>query len=250
MKTCPKCHRTFEDSFSFCLEDGSVLSSPFNKIEPETVILSGTQNNFSPNKNKKNFWKAAFITLISIFAIGFIAAIFYLNDEKKKDVSNQNNAEKVYNSDSNNLATKTTPTVSSVVSPSPTVADNSDLNTNSKENVNNTLPSLTKTLEADTTNSVLKKLKQGISYARARKMLIDSGWQAVIGSPNRELFGQEEYVVNTLNFYEMESCSGTGVGFCRFLFKDVNKRKLVIVTVNNEEGIKGGPVVNNWSFEK
>jgi hypothetical protein len=30
MKSCPTCNRTFEDSFTFCLIDGSVLSAPFD----------------------------------------------------------------------------------------------------------------------------------------------------------------------------------------------------------------------------
>ena len=30
MKSCPTCNRTFEDSFSFCLIDGAVLSAPFD----------------------------------------------------------------------------------------------------------------------------------------------------------------------------------------------------------------------------
>ncbi|MDT4969417.1 MAG: hypothetical protein QOJ64_4154 [Acidobacteriota bacterium] len=30
MKSCPECKRTFADSFSFCLVDGSILSAPFD----------------------------------------------------------------------------------------------------------------------------------------------------------------------------------------------------------------------------
>jgi len=30
MKSCPACNRTFEDTFTFCLIDGSVLSAPFD----------------------------------------------------------------------------------------------------------------------------------------------------------------------------------------------------------------------------
>jgi hypothetical protein len=30
MKSCPTCNRTFEDSFTFCLIDGAVLSAPFD----------------------------------------------------------------------------------------------------------------------------------------------------------------------------------------------------------------------------
>ncbi|HEY0320689.1 MAG TPA: hypothetical protein VGC66_07050 [Pyrinomonadaceae bacterium] len=30
MKRCPTCNRTFEDTFTFCLIDGSILSAPFD----------------------------------------------------------------------------------------------------------------------------------------------------------------------------------------------------------------------------
>jgi hypothetical protein len=30
MKSCPTCRRTFEDTFTFCLVDGSILSAPYD----------------------------------------------------------------------------------------------------------------------------------------------------------------------------------------------------------------------------
>lgn len=35
MKRCPTCKRTFEDSLTYCLIDGSVLSPPFEEDEPD-----------------------------------------------------------------------------------------------------------------------------------------------------------------------------------------------------------------------
>ena len=35
MKSCPTCNRTFEDTFTFCLIDGSILSAPFDPAKPE-----------------------------------------------------------------------------------------------------------------------------------------------------------------------------------------------------------------------
>ena len=32
MKSCPTCNRTFEDTFTFCLVDGSILSAPFDPL--------------------------------------------------------------------------------------------------------------------------------------------------------------------------------------------------------------------------
>lgn len=36
MKSCPTCNRTFEDTFTFCLIDGSVLSAPFERDAPKS----------------------------------------------------------------------------------------------------------------------------------------------------------------------------------------------------------------------
>lgn len=35
MKSCPSCHRTFEDTLTYCLVDGSILSAPF---DPQATI--------------------------------------------------------------------------------------------------------------------------------------------------------------------------------------------------------------------
>ena len=43
MKKCSVCNRTFADEFSFCLEDGSLLSAPFNLHNEQETI-------FRPNK--------------------------------------------------------------------------------------------------------------------------------------------------------------------------------------------------------
>jgi hypothetical protein len=46
MKSCPICNRTFEDSFSFCLVDGAVLSAPY---DPQaTLALPHSQRTEPP----------------------------------------------------------------------------------------------------------------------------------------------------------------------------------------------------------
>lgn len=37
MKSCPECNRTFEDTFTFCLIDGSVLSAPIDPLATQTI---------------------------------------------------------------------------------------------------------------------------------------------------------------------------------------------------------------------
>lgn len=95
--------------------------------------------------------------------------------------------------------------------------------------------------------SIPKTFKQGISYAQARKILIDAGWQALALSSNREHFGGMNYLVNKLGYNEVETCSGTGMGFCRFVFINVNGQKLAVITVNNQLGQQ--PKVYGWRIE-
>lgn len=99
-------------------------------------------------------------------------------------------------------------------------------------------------------SSVLSKkvklsLKEGKSYATARKVLSANGWKPV---DNRDLpeFDREHNVVKNLRFYEMESCSGTGVGYCNFIFKNKNGKTLTVTTVENDETQGGKPKVSGY----
>jgi hypothetical protein len=94
---------------------------------------------------------------------------------------------------------------------------------------------------------VPRTLKQGMSYAQARKTLINAGWQAVALSPNRDRFGAMDDIIK-LGYNEVESCSGTGMGFCRFTFTDANGRKLVVVTINNQRGQQ--PKLHRWWIDQ
>ena len=92
--------------------------------------------------------------------------------------------------------------------------------------------------------AIPQTLKQGMPYAQARKTLLNSGWQAVALSPNRDLFGAMNYLINKLGYNEVETCAGTGMGFCRFSFTNANGQKLAVVTVNNQPGQK--PKLQRW----
>jgi hypothetical protein len=45
MKSCPACNRTFEDTFTFCLVDGSILSAPF---DPQATKEVPNRRNTNP----------------------------------------------------------------------------------------------------------------------------------------------------------------------------------------------------------
>jgi hypothetical protein len=44
MKSCPACNRTFEDTFTFCLVDGSILSAPFDPQATREIPNRRTTN--------------------------------------------------------------------------------------------------------------------------------------------------------------------------------------------------------------
>ena len=59
MKRCPTCSRTFEDTLTYCLIDGSILSAPFSeerdsergdatRVLPSNEILNETTNSLAP----------------------------------------------------------------------------------------------------------------------------------------------------------------------------------------------------------
>src|SRR5687768_11213246 len=62
MKSCPNCNRTFEDTFTFCLMDGAILSAPFDPAAtnsssrardtspPPTEVISGGPGALPPTQ--------------------------------------------------------------------------------------------------------------------------------------------------------------------------------------------------------
>src|SRR4051812_10222623 len=58
MKSCPTCKRTYEDTLTYCLIDGSILSAPF---DPQATLLIPQQNPTVPMagpavKSNKLLW--------------------------------------------------------------------------------------------------------------------------------------------------------------------------------------------------
>lgn len=77
----------------------------------------------------------------------------------------------------------------------------------------------------------------GVIYDDARKRLIEAGWTPV---QQNHLHIQElgEYGNGKIfwerGYWEVESCSGTGAGFCLFRFSDPRGRVLRVVTQGEE----------------
>lgn len=50
MKKCPACNRTFADEFSFCLEDGALLSAPFDSYKEQETIVKPIKPELPPTQ--------------------------------------------------------------------------------------------------------------------------------------------------------------------------------------------------------
>ena len=78
-------------------------------------------------------------------------------------------------------------------------------------------------------------LKEGRLYAAARRVLVADGWTPVDNYENLSEIDREHNVVKNLRFHEMETCSGTGMGYCNFVFENEDGKILTITTFENEE---------------
>ena len=93
------------------------------------------------------------------------------------------------------------------------------------------------------------------TYHKARSALLKAGWQPVqtkshnmvsedpdVSSGNGAEFWGKGYI-------EVESCSGTGVAACAFLFKDIYSNKLRVVTAGEEDSkLKAFALVSGFNF--
>ena len=91
----------------------------------------------------------------------------------------------------------------------------------------------------------------GSSYSLARRALLRAGWQPADFRPDHSnadmLFGNTENALQ-LGWQEVEDCSGTGLGYCHFLFSDVYRNKLVVIT-SGELELKGKKLVSDITVE-
>lgn len=97
----------------------------------------------------------------------------------------------------------------------------------------------------------LPKLRQNMLYKDARKLLIKAGWQAVfnplqVNNPNRSR--TIDYLIKQKGYTEVVDCSGTGLGFCLFKFKNATGQAVLITTVNNDRQQESK--VHAWRLEQ
>ena len=86
MKSCPKCDRVYDDSLSFCLQDGSALLSSASDVD--TVFQRAP--NIQPAPAKSNSWKYAFIGLVPLLLAAIGLSAFLLTRPNQSKDQNQN----------------------------------------------------------------------------------------------------------------------------------------------------------------
>ena len=130
MKSCPTCHRTFEDTLTYCLVDGSILSAPYDpeatqsfqfppNTEPskvaQTIPAASSQPNFSTDfkqnqvaeKPRRKGGLIFGVIIVLVLAVGLVIGLgwnsfFGSNNSKAKRSESENQ--------NNNVASKTSPT--------------------------------------------------------------------------------------------------------------------------------------------
>ncbi len=92
------------------------------------------------------------------------------------------------------------------------------------------------------TSLKIPALKKEMTYEVARQLIINAGWQPLFTTTDNPHDGTKSR--RDRGYNEVTSCSGTGMGFCRFEFTGAGDRKLVIVTGGRES------TVQKWWEEK
>ncbi|MGE0045331.1 MAG: hypothetical protein AB7J28_12300 [Hyphomonadaceae bacterium] len=87
--------------------------------------------------------------------------------------------------------------------------------------------------EAQAPNPAIPELN-GQSYDAARTALIDAGWAPAPAASQAEAATGNGPIFLARGYTEVESCSGTGVAACRFVFAAPNGARLIVMTRGEE----------------
>lgn len=86
MKSCPKCDRVYDDSLSFCLDDGSALLASVSDVD----TIFRRPSNIKTVSTKSNSWKYAFLGLVPLLLAAFGLSLFLLTRPNQGKDANQN----------------------------------------------------------------------------------------------------------------------------------------------------------------
>ncbi|MGK7941715.1 MAG: hypothetical protein AB4062_16510 [Crocosphaera sp.] len=77
----------------------------------------------------------------------------------------------------------------------------------------------------------LPSFYQGMPYDEAREKMLELGWQVPLINNSQDCQFMAEICQN---YPEVEACSGTGLGFCLFIFIDSNGKRFKITTAGRD----------------
>lgn len=72
---------------------------------------------------------------------------------------------------------------------------------------------------------------QGMPYSEARTKMLHLGWQVPIVNYSEQCEWMEEICSK---YPEVDDCSGTGMGFCNFIFTDSSGKRFIITTAGRD----------------
>lgn len=207
MKRCPTCNRSYaDDTLAFCLQDGAPLRVDY---DPEATVIAAPRK-----KDSIRVYQVIIALMVLAGAgIGLYSALTRHNTP-------------------NETATVTQP------SPEVHIYDPLALLANQNANAKPSPSTATNNALPPSDQPAIPKI-YGKPYGSARKLLIAAGWL-----PNKhEPYHGEEADVQSGNgpifwkrgYWELETCSNTGMAHCLFEFVDPTGRQLEVVTEGEED---------------
>jgi len=209
MKRCPTCNRSYaDDTLSFCLQDGAPLYDPEETVIARPPVAPAKQN------SHRVYQVIIALMILGGAGIGLYHSLNRHNEPTEAAAQASPEPSHTYDPIAQLLASQ-----NANAKPSTTPASNT-----------NTLP--------PTDQPAIPKI-YGKAYGAARKQLIQEGWlpnkhepyhgqEADVQSGNGPIFWKRGY-------WELETCSGTGMGHCLFEFVDPTGRLLEVVTEGEED---------------
>ena len=78
------------------------------------------------------------------------------------------------------------------------------------------------------------RFRKGESYARVRIKLIKAGWKPYRREDADPYYDENEKALRS-KYSELNTCSGTGVGYCTFTWRNRKGKRATISTVGGDE---------------
>ena len=214
MKRCPTCNRSYaDDTLSFCLQDGAQL---VREHDPEATLIAPPPVTVAQANSHRVYQLIILLLILGGAGVGLYFALNRHSEPAEAATVAQPSPEPSHSYDPLALLANQNANAKPAVSPA-------TANTN-------TLP--------PSNEPAIPKI-YGKTYGAARKQLIQEGW---LPNKHEPFHGQEPEVQSgngpifwKRGYWELETCSGTGMAHCLFQFIDPTGRLLEVVTEGEED---------------